>query len=212
MKLQMLLSNIVRFLGDQWDNVDESKMPTWVKNVLKPILEVLDSLLLPIIILLGTAGMIYGIILGVQYAKAETADKRDENKKHMIHAIIGIIIMLVLLISMKIFTSNADGIFGWVSTSSGDVSITIEIGQNKQTEDGAAAILVNLGVYDDQAAAKDYVMGRTRIVVSMSQSEWSKVSNKPSNGNGVTVSGVNSDSSSNSFIETQHYWVEYQVV
>ena len=92
-------------------------MPPWVADILAPILKVLDSLLLPVIIVLGTAGMIYGIVLGVQFAKAETADKREEAKKRMINAIIGIVIMLILLILAKVFTSNAPDIFQWVTDS-----------------------------------------------------------------------------------------------
>ena len=84
---------------------------TWWTNVVKPILDLLDSLLVPILIILGTAGSIYVIILGVQYSKAETSDKREEAKKRMINAVIGIVVMLVLLILLYLFTSNADKIF-----------------------------------------------------------------------------------------------------
>ena len=111
---------MVSFLGaSDYDYLDEDKMPKWVANVLAPILKVLDSLLLPVIIVLGTAGMIYGIVLGVQFAKAETADKREEAKKRMINAIIGIVIMLILLILMKVFTANAPDIFDWVNETAG---------------------------------------------------------------------------------------------
>ena len=119
MKLQLFMMKMVSFLGaSDYDYLDEDKMPKWVANVLAPILKVLDSLLLPVIIVLGTAGMIYGIVLGVQFAKAETADKREEAKKRMINAIIGIVIMLILLILMKVFTANAYDIFGWVIDTS----------------------------------------------------------------------------------------------
>ena len=118
MKLQFLMYNMMSFLGESsYDYLDKSKMPPWVADILAPILKVLDSLLLPVIIVLGTAGMIYGIVLGVQFAKAETADKREEAKKRMINAIIGIVIMLILLILAKVFTSNAPDIFQWVTDS-----------------------------------------------------------------------------------------------
>ena len=104
---------------EHWvDNTNYGTTPKWVINILVPILNVLDTLLLPVIIVLGTAGMIYGIVLGVQFAKAETADKREEAKKRMINAIIGIVIMLILLILMKVFTANAYDIFGWVIDTS----------------------------------------------------------------------------------------------
>ena len=127
MKLQMLLSKIMGFMGAITTDANGNKVsdginfgkdtPDWIINIMVPIINVLDSLLLPIIIVLGTAGMIYGIVLGVQYSKAETADKRDEAKKRMINAIIGILIVLILLILMKVFTANAYSIFGWVEQS-----------------------------------------------------------------------------------------------
>ena len=106
MKLQLLMYKMMSFLGEETSNivdgVEYGDTPKWVVNIIAPILRVLDSLLLPVIIVLGTAGMIYGIVLGVQFAKAETADKREEAKKRMINAIIGIVIMLILLILMMI--------------------------------------------------------------------------------------------------------------
>ena len=115
-----MLSVMTRFMGAWYDDVnsiDETKMPTWVKNIIVPILKVLDQLLIPVIIILGVAGAIYGIVLGVQFSKAETADKRDETKKRLINAVIGVVIMLVALIGMKIFVANAGTIFGWVDDS-----------------------------------------------------------------------------------------------
>ena len=105
--------------GDKFkDGINYGSAPTWVIEIIAPILNVLNSLLIPVIILLGTAGMIYVIVLGVQYTKAETADKRDEAKKRLIHAAIGVIIMLVALILVKIFLANAFSIFGWVKDTS----------------------------------------------------------------------------------------------
>lgn len=118
-----MLSVMTRFMGaDKWyddvNKIGEDQMPTWVKNIIVPILKVLDQLLVPVIIILGVAGAIYGIVLGVQFSKAETADKRDETKKRLINAVIGVVIMLVALIGMKIFVANAGTIFGWVDSSS----------------------------------------------------------------------------------------------
>ncbi len=115
-----MLSVMTRFMGAWYDDInkiDTDKMPEWVKNIIVPILKVLDQLLIPVIIILGVAGAIYGIVLGVQFSKAETADKRDETKKRLINAVIGVVIMLVALIGMKIFVANADKIFGWVDSS-----------------------------------------------------------------------------------------------
>ena len=114
-----MLSVMNRFVGaTDWKSLDTGSMPEWIKKILIPILEVLDNLLIPVIILLGVAGSVYAIVLGVQYAKAESADKRDEAKKRLINAVIGIVIMLVALIGMKLFISNSAAIFKWVEDSS----------------------------------------------------------------------------------------------
>ena len=120
-----MLSVMNRFVGatsSKWSQVETNAAakgtPEWILKVLIPILEILDTLLIPIIILLGVAGMVYAIVLGVQYAKAESADKRDEAKKRLINAVIGVVIMLVALIGMKLFITNAPSIFQWVEDSS----------------------------------------------------------------------------------------------
>ena len=104
------------FWYDTDSKIKYGQAPEWVVKIVAPIIEILNSLLVPVIILLGTAGTIYAIVLGVQYSKAETADKRDEAKKRLIHAVIGIVIMLVVLILLKVFVANAFKIFNWVQT------------------------------------------------------------------------------------------------
>lgn len=119
--MNFMLSVMNRFVGaTDWSKVktDAGTRGTakWIMEILIPILEVLDNLLIPIIILLGVAGSVYAIVLGVQYAKAESADKRDEAKKRLINAVIGVVIMLVALIGMKLFITNAPIIFDWVQS------------------------------------------------------------------------------------------------
>ena len=92
-----------------------AETPEWMQNVLKPVTQVLQLLLTPLLIIIGTAGSIYAIVLGVNYSRAETADKRDEAKKRMINAIIGLVIMMLLLILMQLFVSNAAEISTWLT-------------------------------------------------------------------------------------------------
>lgn len=86
------------------------------EKVFRPVVGILDTMLYPIMLLLGTAGSIYAIVLGVNYSKAESADKREEAKKHMINAIIGIVVTLLLLILLKLFTANAQAIADWINS------------------------------------------------------------------------------------------------
>ena len=83
---------------------------------LNPVLEVLGAALIPILILVGTAGMIYAIVLGVKLAKAETTDQRDEAKKRLINAIIALVVMIALILLLQLFVSN---IGTWVGDVAG---------------------------------------------------------------------------------------------
>lgn len=102
----------VSLLGS--DGIDDTM--DFYTRVFKPVTDILDSMLLPILILIGTAGSIYAIILGVNFSKAESADKREEAKKRMINAIIGLVVTLLLLILLKLFTANATAIYDWIMT------------------------------------------------------------------------------------------------
>ena len=120
--MQMLLMQIAQsvmglfagmsMLGDP--NIDDAQ--SFYKRVFEPVVEILDAMLVPILILVGTAGSIYAIVLGVNFSKAESADKREEAKKRMINAIIGLVVTVLLLILLKLFTANAQAIADWINS------------------------------------------------------------------------------------------------
>lgn len=84
---------------------------------LNPVLEVLASALIPILIIVGTAGMIYAIVLGVKLARAETTDARDEAKKRLINAVIALVVMIALILLLQLFTDN---IGKWIGSVAGE--------------------------------------------------------------------------------------------
>ena len=94
----------------------EEGMSDFYQSVFDPVVQILDAMLVPILILIGTAGSIYAIILGVNFSKAESSDKREEAKKRMINAIIGLVVTILLLILLKLFTANADAIATWIKS------------------------------------------------------------------------------------------------
>ena len=120
--MQMLLMQIAQsvmglfagmsMLGDT--NIDDAQ--SFYDRVFKPVVDILDAMLVPILILVGTAGSIYAIVLGVNFSKAESADKREEAKKRMINAIIGLVVTILLLILLKLFTANAQAIANWINS------------------------------------------------------------------------------------------------
>lgn len=120
--MQMLLMQIAQsvmglFAGMSMlgkTNIDDAQ--SFYNRVFKPVVDILDAMLVPILILVGTAGSIYAIVLGVNFSKAESADKREEAKKRMINAIIGLVVTILLLILLKLFTANAQAIADWINS------------------------------------------------------------------------------------------------
>jgi len=120
MKLQLLLSNMLNKFTGAAITLDSNTStnrgtPEFVQNIINPIFKVLDWLLPVIMIVLGIAGIIYSIVLGVNYAKAENADQKDAAKKRLINVVIGVLVMLIALVLIFIFIQNAYDIFDWVS-------------------------------------------------------------------------------------------------
>ncbi len=74
----------------------------WVDTVANTIYDVLW----PILIVVGAAGMIYAIIIGVNMARADSTDKREEAKKRLINVIVGLAIIIALILFLQLFIST----------------------------------------------------------------------------------------------------------
>ena len=94
--------NIFNLLGGLF-SVDDSKLGNF--KWLGPIVNFLDSLIVPITIILAVAGAIWVIILGVQLAKAESADKASEAKKRLINVAVAIVAIIVFVWLLTWFAS-----------------------------------------------------------------------------------------------------------
>lgn len=81
---------------------------------LNPIIDFLNAWYIPIITVLATAGVLYAIILGINLAKSDNADKRNAAKKRIVHAALSIVIVIVLTFSLKFVLANLDD---WVNHS-----------------------------------------------------------------------------------------------
>lgn len=104
------MNNIIRFVGLSSDKA------TKIGRVLDMFAQLLDEFLLPLIIGVSILGSIYGIWLGVQYARTE-GDARGEAKKRLINFFIGIVALLVLLLVLRIFTTNAESVISWIESA-----------------------------------------------------------------------------------------------
>ena len=129
MKLTLMLANVMnRFLGSPEPDANspaiglptdtDNKVPQWVENILAPIFDILEWLLPVIMICLGIAGVVFAIVLGVNYAKAENAEAKDKAKGRLINAVVGILVTIVALVLIFIFIKNVYSIFGWTITDS----------------------------------------------------------------------------------------------
>ena len=74
----------------------------WVHTVANAIYDVLW----PILIVVGAAGMIYAIIIGVNMARADSTEKKEEAKKRLINVIVGLVIIIALILFMQLFISQ----------------------------------------------------------------------------------------------------------
>ena len=81
-----LSRSVLATSGTTYDNLGD---------VAKGIKGMIESILGPILTVIGVAAVIYAIYLGVMYAKAESADKRKEVQGRLIGACIGAVIIIV---------------------------------------------------------------------------------------------------------------------
>lgn len=66
-------------------------------EVANTVVSTVKSIIVPVLLILGAAGMIWAIVLGVNMARADSTEKREEAKKRLISLIVGIVIMIVLI-------------------------------------------------------------------------------------------------------------------
>ena len=104
------VSNTLGRLADSFQQaIDDGKVSTSYKGIV-PILNLIDSALIPILIVLVAAGTIYSVILGVNMARADSSEKREEAKKRLINFLIGIVIVIVLIAIMYVLAAQLPNI------------------------------------------------------------------------------------------------------
>ncbi|MBQ7713667.1 MAG: hypothetical protein IJT71_02130 [Oscillospiraceae bacterium] len=71
-------------------------------NVIQPIVALLNTLMAPLLAIVGAAGALYCVVLGVKFAKAEEPQDREKAKGALKNAIIGFVLIFVLLLALNI--------------------------------------------------------------------------------------------------------------
>ena len=70
--------------------------------IIAPVLEVLNAILWPAIAIVGSAGAIYCVFLGIKIAKSDEQNSREKAKKDLLGAIIGFGLIFILIVCLKI--------------------------------------------------------------------------------------------------------------
>ena len=99
------MSTILSMLADE----------TWVSDLTAALKKVIT----PILVLLAAAGVMYAVVVGIRFVKADDKSARDEAKQKLITVLIGIGVTLVL-ISLFLWLSNelneTGALKGWYET------------------------------------------------------------------------------------------------
>ena len=87
---------------------------TGFDQVAQPVVELLNSLMAPLLAIVGAVGALYCVLLGVKYAKAEEPQDREKAKAHLKNAVIGFVIIFVLILALNILM---DSMPKWVAAN-----------------------------------------------------------------------------------------------
>lgn len=69
-------------------------IPSWLQTLLNAVTNVIG----PILVVAATAGIVYSIVVGVKFVKADSKEEREEAKQKLITVIIGIVVTCVLIV------------------------------------------------------------------------------------------------------------------
>lgn len=72
--------------------------------------EVVFNILIWVLVIVAAVGTIYAVILGINMARADSAEKREEAKKRVIYTVIGFAITIVLIIVFMVISKNIETI------------------------------------------------------------------------------------------------------
>ena len=71
-------------------------------DIAAPIVSLLNSLMEPLLLIVGALGSLYCVILGVKYAKAEEPQDREKAKGALKNAVVGFVLIFVLILGLNL--------------------------------------------------------------------------------------------------------------
>ncbi len=89
-----------------------------------PVVDLINSLLGPVISVVVAVGAVYCVILGVKLAKADEPQEREKAKMALKNAIIGFFLIFILIVVMRLMVPT---LVDWVNSNSngmGDIQVS----------------------------------------------------------------------------------------
>lgn len=83
-------------------------------NVVTPIVSLINQLVGPALLLVGSLGTLYCIVLGVKYAKAEEPQDREKAKGALKSAVLGFVLIFVLILALNLLMPS---MIDWVNSN-----------------------------------------------------------------------------------------------
>ncbi len=90
-------------------------------QVAAPIVSLLNQLMGPLLAIVGAAGALYCVVLGVKFAKAEEPQDREKAKGALKNAIIGFVLIFVLILALNLLMPS---MVKWVNDQTGSTTIS----------------------------------------------------------------------------------------
>ncbi len=90
-----------------------------VSKATNTITAMINSLLNPILAIVGAVGTLYCVLLGVKFAKAEEPQDREKAKTHLKNAIIGFVLIFVLIVALKLMMPQFES---WVNSNTSNLN------------------------------------------------------------------------------------------
>lgn len=94
------MNGLFSMLGASWKDIATNyDWASWSG----PLLDTISQIMWVALALVGAAGAIYAIYVGVKMARADSAEGREENKKRLINIIVSIVVVIVLILAFNVF-------------------------------------------------------------------------------------------------------------
>jgi len=93
-------------------------------GVVSPIVGLINSLVNPLLAIVGAGGVIFCIMLGVKYATAEEPQEKEKRKQALKTALIGYLLIFILIVALKLSMAP---LTTWMNEATSGADTTIEV-------------------------------------------------------------------------------------